>query len=157
MRVLCRLKSIVQFHVGVERVVLRACFLFGHRVVERCRHLCFVREELSQLKVGCETVCLVVVGGTLGESLFKSAESLGHHLSRKIDGTEVGQLHVERTGRGPSTLVVELEQPQFVYPYLARLHRRRYVAHTDHHRLHLAERRVADDAYLVVGFVVVVH
>ena len=112
------LQGIIEFHVTVERVILGAGLRLRDGVIERHRHLRLVGEELAEVETGGEAVGLVVVGGALGQSFLQSAESFGHHLTRKVDAAEVGELHVEGSRRCPSTLVVELEQAQFVHPDL---------------------------------------
>ena len=47
MCVKCRLQSLVQLHIGVQRVIFGTCLLLGNRIVERCRNLQLVREELA--------------------------------------------------------------------------------------------------------------
>ena len=42
-----RLEGVVQFHIRIQRVVLRTDNLLRIRVIERCRHFGLVREELS--------------------------------------------------------------------------------------------------------------
>ena len=48
----CRLQGIVQFHVRVERVVLRADGLLRVRIIKRCADLGLFREELAQFQIG---------------------------------------------------------------------------------------------------------
>ena len=74
----------------------------------------------------------------------------------QVDSTEVGQLDVEVALRSPSSGVVVVEKSQFVDPYLTALQLTRQVAHTDNHRLHLAEGRVTHDAHSVVRMVLIV-
>ena len=144
-------QRVVQFHIRVQRIILRPRLLLGDRVVERRRHLHLVGEELAQLEIGSHRVCLVVVGGTLGYAFFQSAKALGDNLTRHIDSTHVGELDVQVARSSPATLVDDFLQAQLVDPHLTRLRRSRQVAHTYHHRLHLAQRRIAHDGNAIVG------
>ena len=78
-------QCIVKFHIRVERVVLGSRLLLGRAVVERCRHLCLVREELAQFDIGRNGIRLKVVGRTLHDALFQSAEAFGDNLTRQIE------------------------------------------------------------------------
>ena len=133
------LQGVVQFHVGIQRIIFRTGFLLGHRIIKRCRHLHLVREELAQLYTGRQRVSLVVILGTGRYPIFQSAEAFGNNLSSEVDRSHVGELHVQRSRGGPTTAVHHIHQTQLVDPYFARLHHPRQVAHTNHHRLHLAQ------------------
>ena len=145
------IKGVFQFHIRIQRIILGSCFFLGHRVVERCCHLHLVGEELAQFEIGGHRIGLVVVGGTLGHTLFQSAKAFGDDLTRHVDSTHIGELDVQVARRSPASLVDHLLQTQFVDPHLARLNRSRQVAHTNHHGLHLAQRRITHDGNAVVG------
>ena len=49
-----------------------------------------------------------------------------------------------------------IQQAQLVHPYLTRANGTIKVAHTYHHGLHLAQRRITHNAYLIIRMVWVV-
>ena len=149
-------EGIVEPHIGVEGVVLGLGLLLGDMVVEGCRHLGLVGEELAQLELCGEREVLVVVLRACRHAIFQSAESLGEVFPGERHGAEVGELHIEIALGSPSSLVVVFLQSQLIHPHLARLDISGEVSHTDNHGLHLAERRVAHDAHLVGWIVFVV-
>ena len=150
----CGVERVLELEVRIHGVVLRAEALLADRIVERCRHLGLVGEELSELDVGGDGILRRVVGGAFHDALFESAISLGGHLAHHVERGDVGELHVERALCGPSSLVVVFKQTELVDPHLAALDIGRKIPDTDDHGLHLAERGVTHDGYLVVGLVV---
>ena len=156
MLVQCRLESVFKEHVGIERIVSWSCLLFCHGVVEWGGDLRLVGEELAQLEVCGEAVCLEVVGGALCHSLFKTSESVGGDASCEVQRTEVRQLHVKGSRCRPSALVVRLEQSELVHPNLSRLCRRGEVSYADEHGFHLTDGRISHDGDAVVGTVGVI-
>ena len=145
------IEGILEFHVGVERVVLGAGLFLRDGVVERGGDLGLVGEELSEFEAGGDAVGLVVVGGALRDTVFESAEAFAHVAALDVDASEVGHLYVEVALCCPTAGVVVFAQSQFVDPHLAALGLARLVAHADNHGLHLAERRVTHDADFVGG------
>ena len=93
---------------------------------------------------------------TLRHAVLYASKTIGHVLAHGIDRTNIRELHVEGTLGSPSTLVVVFLQAQFVDPHLARLDFARNVAHTNHHGLDFAQRRVTHNAYFVVGMVFII-
>ena len=150
------IEGILEIHVGIQGVVLRAHLVLADGVINRYGDLGLVGEELAQFEVRRDGVRLLRVGGTLHDALLQSAEAVGDIASRQVDGAEVGELDVQRTRGSPAALVVVLLQAQLVDPHLAGLLLTGKVAHTDNHGLHLAQRGITDDAHLVVGLVVIV-
>ena len=138
-------KRIVEFHIGIQRVVLRTDGLLGVGIVQRCRHLGLLREQLTQLQIGGYRVRHLVVGISLHDGLFQSAKALSDITSCHVHATEVRQLHVHGTVGSPTALIAGILQSQLIDPHLTRLHATGEVAHTDNHRLHLTQRRVTDD------------
>ena len=65
-------------------------------------------------------------------------------------------MHIECTGSGPAAIIADIHQAQLIDPYLTGLQAARYIAHTDHHGLHLAQRRITHDADAVVQIVRVI-
>ena len=65
-------------------------------------------------------------------------------------------MQVEVALRSPTAGVVVFAQTQLIEPHLATLLRARVVAHTNHHRLYLAERRVTHHRNLVLRLVRIV-
>ena len=142
-------ECILQFHIRIERIVLRATLSALHTIVDRCRDPRLIGEELTQIEVGRESVvarCLLLA---LVDALLDATEAIGDVAAVEIDGTKVGELHVEFSACGPASLVVILQQAELVDPHLTALLLTTEVAHTDDHRLHLAERRITDDGDLV--------
>ena len=151
-----RLQGVVEVHIGVKRVILRADGLLGVGIVEWRRHLRLVGEELAQLDVGGDAVRFLCFGAALHHGLLQPAKAVGDVASRHVQASQVAQLHVHGSAGRPSTFVVGLAQAQFVDPHFAALQCRAEVAHAHHHRLHFAQRGVSDDADAVVGLVGVV-
>ena len=150
------IEGVVEVHIGVQRIILRLGDFLGDRVVERCRHLQLVGEQLAQLDGGGQRVGLVVVGGACCHTVLQSAEALGDDLSREVERADIRQLHVERSRCCPAATVDDVLQAQLVDPHLARLDAARQVAHTNHHRLDFAQCGVTHHADTVVGLVGVV-
>ena len=150
-------ESVIELHVGVKRIILWRCLLLSHRVVERCRHLRLVGEELAELYVCRNGVVGVVVGRTLCHALLQSAEACRAVFALHVDGAEVRELQVERALCSPTARVVEFLQSEFVHPDLTTLHLARVVAHTDDHCLHLAQRRITHHRDAVLRLVGVVR
>ena len=146
----------VQFQVGVQRVVFRTALLLGNAIVDGCRDVHLVGEEFSQFEVGGQRVGFVIVRTALGDTFLETAEALGDDLTRQIDVADVRQLDIQVTRCGPTAIVVDFLQAQFVDPYLARLETSGNISYTNHHRLHFAQRRVAENGDAVVGIVGVV-
>ena len=71
--------------------------------------------------------------------------------------TEIRQLNVELPTCSPTTFVVELEQTHFVHPHFTALLAVREVAHTDYHRLYLAQCWITHHADTVGRTFIVVH
>ena len=145
-----RLQHVVQVQVRVERTVQRRGLLLLVRVVERQVQLHLLREETSQVKARGHGILVIVIDAALAHTLLQSAETGRLGTSAHVHATRVGQLHVQRTLRSPTALVVESRQAQLVEPYLDGLGRARVVAHTHHHRLHLTDRRVTHHADAVL-------
>ena len=149
-------QSILQSHVCVQRIVLRTELFLLHTVIQRCAYMGFFWEEFAQLEVGCHAVILVIIGRPLGHTLFQSAKSFTHIAALEIDRSEIRHLNIQVTLCRPTAFVVVFQQAKFIHPHLTRLHFARFVAHTNHHGLHLTQRRVTHHADFVVGFVGIV-
>ena len=154
--ILGTLQGVVQLQVRIQWIVLRSRNLLGHGIIERCRHLHLFGEELAEFYVGGDGIRLIVIGGTLHNTFLQTAEALRHHLSCGIDHTDVRQLHVERSRSCPAALVDRLHQAKLVDPHLTGLGASHQVAYTNHHGLHLAQRRITQHADLVIGMVGVI-
>ena len=152
----CGIEGIVEFHVGVEGIVLRPALLFLHTVVERGTHLGLVGEELSELNIRCDTVSAYIICRPAVDTVLQSAESFAAVLSLHVHRSEVRELQVKVSLCRPATFVVVVEQSQFVDPHLTALGVVGKVAHTDNHCLHLTDCRVTHDGHLVVRVVAVV-
>ena len=150
------LQGIVQFQVGVQRVILRTGFLLRHRVIKRCCHLHLVGEELTQLHAGGQRVSLVVVLRTGSNTIFQTTKSFRDNLTRQVNRSHIGKLDVQGTRSSPSSMTDNIQQAQLVHPYLTRANGTIKVAHTYHHGLHLAQRRITHNAYLIIRMVWVV-
>ena len=149
-------QSIFQSHVCVQWIVLRTELFLLHTVIQRCAYMGFLWEEFAQLQVGCHAVILVIIGRSLGHTLFQSAKTFTHIASLEIDRSEIRHLYIQVTLCRPTAFVVVFQQTKLIDPHLTRLHFARFVAHTNHHGLHLAQRRVTHHADFVVGFVGIV-
>ena len=152
----CSIEGVAQTHVGIQRVVLRTRLLLRHRVVERCRHLRLVGEELTQLERSGDAVGLIVVGAALCHTLLESTEAFRGVAALHVHGAKVGELHVQIALCCPAAFVVVFLQSQLVHPNLSRLCRTAKVAHTDDHGLHLTKRGITHDGDLVLRAVLVV-
>ena len=104
------IESVVETHIGVERVIAWARFLLCYRIVERRCNLGLIGEELAKVEVGGQTIRFIVVGGTLGHAIFQSAETITDILACEVYGTKVRQLHVQVSCCCPSASVVKLFQ-----------------------------------------------
>ena len=113
-------ERVVEAHIGVERIVFRARFLFRNRIVERCRHLRLFGEEFAEFDRSRDAVGLVIVFRPRGNALFQAAEALGSVSTLHIHRAEVGKLHIQVALRRPTAFVVVLLQAQFVDPNLTR-------------------------------------
>ena len=82
-------EGLVEFQVGVQRVVLRPHLVFRHAVVQGHAHLGLVGEELAQFEVGRHRVCHAVLVRALHDVLLEPAEAVGHVAADKVDGAEV--------------------------------------------------------------------
>ena len=150
------LERVVEEHIGVERIVLGTLALLGDRIIEGCRHLGLLGEELAQFQVGGKAGVELVVGAALIHAFLETAEAIRLILAGNIDGAEVGQLHIEVALCGPSALIVIFLESELIDPHLARLGVGREVAHTDNHGLHLTERGVTHHADAVGRIVLIV-
>ena len=111
----------------------------GNAIIDGCRDVHLVGEEFSQFEVGGQRVGLVVVRTALGDTFLETSEALGDDFTCQIDVTDVRQLDIQVTRCGPTAIVVDFLQAQFVDPYLARLETSGNIAYTNHHRLHFAQ------------------
>ena len=148
-------ECIVEFHIGIERIILRAALLLRDAIIDRCRDVHLVGEELAQLEIGGHGIGLVVVLTALVDALLQSSEALGGDASREVDIADIRQLYVQVARCRPTAIGIDLLQAQLVDPHLAGLDTTRQVAHTNHHRLHLTERRVAENSHEVAVVLVV--
>ena len=150
------LQSIIQFQVGVQRVIFRTGFLLRHRVIKRCCHLHLVGEELTQLHAGGQRVSLVVVLRTGSNTIFQTTKTFRDNLTRQVNRSHIGELDIQGSRSSPSSMTDNIQQAQLVHPYLTRANGTIKVAHTYHHGLHLAQRGVTHNAYLIIRMVWVV-
>ena len=97
------LKRILEEHVGVEGIVFGAGDLLGDTVIERCRHLCLVGEELSEFEACGKRYVALVVGGALADTALQSAEALRDISALHVHGSEVRELYVEVAVGSPSS------------------------------------------------------
>ena len=102
------IESILQLHIGVERIILRRRLLLCNRVVQRRANLCLVREELAEVYIGSNRIVGLVVGAAFCHSLLQSAETRRRISSLGIERTKVGQLNIEVALCRPATRVVKL-------------------------------------------------
>ena len=107
----------------------------------------FAREELPQLQTGGETIGRNGILCAFAHRALQSAEAIAHIASLQIDGAEVGKLHVQIAIGCPATLLIIVFHAQLVHPHLAALAACRQIAHTDHNRSHLTQRRIAHDGH----------
>lgn len=77
--------------------------LFGDTVIERCRHLCLVGEELSEFEACGKRYVALVVGGALADTALQSAEALRDISALHVHGSEVRELYVEVAVGSPSS------------------------------------------------------
>ena len=150
-------ERVVEFHICVEWVVTWTCLLFAVGVVERYADLRLVGEELTHLEIGGEAIAGVVVHGSLADTLLETSETVGLVFALQVDGTEVGELDVEVTLGSPSTLIVIFLESKLIEPHFTTLLIGREVAHTDNHRLDLAQRGVTHDGDTVLGILFVIY
>ena len=149
-------EGVLQQHVGVERIVFRRNFLPGVGIVNRETHLPFLWEQLAKLPLGGQAPFVQVVVATFVHALFQSAEAVSLHVAGHVHAGKVAQLHVQVALGGPAAVVVVAFHAQLVHPHLHAVGLLAVVAHTDHHRLDLAQRWVTHHADLVVWAVIVV-
>ena len=83
------IEGILQAHVRVERIITRPHFFLRHRVVDGCRHFCFIGEELAEFKRGGDGIFLLGVGAALHDVLLQSAEAVADVAALQVHGTEV--------------------------------------------------------------------
>ncbi len=143
------LEGILQAHIRVEGIIAWAHLLLRHGVVDGCRDLCLVGEELAELERGGDGIFLLSVGAALHDVLLQASKAVADVTPLQVDGSEVGELHVHRSRCCPTAVVIAVHESQLVHPYLTRLHITRDITHTDHHHLHLAQRRVSQHTHLV--------
>ena len=134
----CSIQGILQFHIRIERIVLRTGFLLGDGIVQRGGHLGLIREELTQLYAGRRTICAEVIRAAFVHALLQSAKPFRGIATRHIHITHIRQLHVQRALSSPATFVVVFLQTELVHPNLTRLQVGRQVTHTDNHGLDIA-------------------
>ena len=149
-------EGVIQLHIRIQWIILRLGYLLGNRVVERCRHLHLLGEQLTQLHSGGQRVGLEIVSGACSHTVLQSTESLGNNFTREVHCADIRQLHVEGTRCCPTATIDDVLQAQLVDPHLTRLDASRQVAHTNHHGLDLAQRGVTHHADAVVGLVRIV-
>ena len=143
-------ECVIQTHVSVQRVIARTNLFFGQGVVEWHTDLRLVGEELTEFQTGRHTVFLLGVRRALHDPILQSAEAVTDIAARQVERTKVGKLDIHRTRGSPSPIIVAVHQTELIDPHLTRLHLTGDVPDTDHHHLHVAERRVTKDADLVV-------
>ena len=151
------IQRIIKSEVGVKRIIGRPRFLLGDRVVERCRYLCLVGEEFSQLQTGCHTISLIVVCCPLVHPVLYTSKTLRDVTSLHINRPEVGELHIKVTLCRPSPMVIVFFQTQLVHPHFARFGIARFVAHTNHNRLDFPQRRITHHTNPAVRIVAIIH
>ena len=144
------IEGFIQFHVGVQRVILRTHLVLAHGVIDGYGDLRLFGEELTQFEIGRHGVRLLGIGRPLHHALLQASETIGHVAARQVDAAKVAQLHIEGTRGSPASFIIILAQAKLVDPHLTRLHAARQVAHTDNHGLHLAKAGVTHHAHLVV-------
>ena len=85
----CSVESVVQCHIGIQRIVLGFGNLLGDRVVEWGSHFHLVGEQLAQLNGGRQRVGLVVLCRTCCHAVFQSTEALGDNFTRKVECADI--------------------------------------------------------------------
>ncbi len=150
------LKSVIKFHVGVERVILGPFHLFRKAVIERSRYLGLVGEKLPEFQACGERQVALVVLRTLVDPLFQSAEPLRHITALQVHGTHIGELHIEVSVGSPTSRVVVFLQSQLIEPHFATLLFASQVPDTDDEGLHLSERGVTHNGNLVLRVALVI-
>ena len=78
------LQSIAESHIRIQWIIARTYFLMTNRVVNGCRHLGFVGEEFTKLKLGCNRILFLRIGGTLSNTLLESTETITDVSARKV-------------------------------------------------------------------------
>ena len=150
------IKRLVEFHIRIQRVVLRFRRLLGIGVVQRCSDLHFVGEQLTQFDGSSHGVSLVVVSSSRSYPFFQSTKALGDNLSSDIQRTNIRQLHIKGPRCRPTTIVDCILQTQLVDPHLARFDGSREVTDTNHHGFDFTQRRISQHGDAVVRLVRVV-
>ena len=82
-------ESILQSHVGIEGIIAWAYLIFRDGIIERCRHLCFLREQLAQFQRGGYRVLLLGVSIALHHALLQTAEPISNITARHVHRSEV--------------------------------------------------------------------
>ena len=149
------IQRLVEFHIGVQRVILRTAFLLSDTVIDGSRDVHLVGEELAQFEIRSQRVGLVVVLTPLADTLLQAAEAFGGNASRKIHITDIRQLYVQVARCRPTAIGINLLQAQLVDPHLARLDAARQVADTNHHRFHFTQRRVTENGHTIAVILVI--
>ena len=133
------IQRILQFHIRVQRIILRATFFLGDGIVKRSTHFRLIREEFTQINIGGNGIGLVVFHRPLQNAFLQSTEACRHNLSRHIERTNVGQLHIQCATGGPSALAIGFHKAQLVHPYLTGFLFVGDIAHTYHHGFHFTQ------------------
>ena len=116
------LEGILQTHIRVEGIIAWANLLLRHGVVDGCRDLRLVGEELAELERGGDGIFLLGVGAALHDVLLQASKTVADVTALQVDGSEVGELHVHRSRCCPTTVVIAVHESQLIHPHLARLH-----------------------------------
>ena len=133
------IECILQFHIGIQRIVLRRSFLLGHTIIYRYTYLCLVWEKFAHFERSGHAIGTVAISASASHAIFQSTESLAGISTRGIHTTEVGELYVEVGIGSPSTFIIMLLESEFVDPDFTALDFARIVAHTYHDSLHFSQ------------------
>ena len=143
------IKRIVHLHIRIQWIVAGRRALLTVRIIDGRLEFNLTRQEAASLHIGGHGIFVEIVIATLRYSLFQSAEAFGFDVAAEIDGRHVGELDIEGGLRGPTALVAELLESEFVGPNLHTLVGARIVAHTNHNGAHLAQGGITHDAHFV--------
>ena len=152
----CCIECILQFHIGIQRIVLRRSLLLGHTIIYRYTYLCLVWEELAHLQGCCHAVGTIIIGTSISHAVFQSTKAFAGVFSCGIHATKVGKLYVEISISSPATIIIMFLESKFIHPHFTALDFSGIISHTYHHGLHLTEGRITHNGNLVVRVVTVI-
>ena len=150
------IEGVIESHISVERIVFRRSTLTSNAVIQWHLNLSFIREELTKLKIGGETVSGIVVSGARCYAFFESSESFADVFACGIDASEVRKLYIEIALCSPSASILRVEKSHFIDPHLSALLTTGQISYTNNHGLYLSERRISENGNLILRIVIVI-